>query len=83
MRDRRAEKAEFAHLAHDLAVETLFEIGRGHPRLQLLLRIALGGVADEPLLVGQLVIEVERVLPVERQQPGLVMSLVVLCVRDA
>ena len=83
MRDGRAEQAELAHLAHDLAVEPLVEIGGGHARLQLLLRIALGRVADEPLLVGQLVIEVERVLPVERQELRLVLSLVMLCVRDA
>ena len=67
VRDGRAEQAELAHLAHDLAVETLVEIGRGHARLQLLLRIAFGRVADEPLLVGQLVIEIERIRPVERQ----------------
>ena len=67
VRDRCAEQSELAHLAHDLAVEPLFEIGRRDPRLQLLLRIAFRGVADEALLVGQLMIEIERILPVERQ----------------
>ena len=66
-RDGRAEQAELAHLGEDLAVEPLIEIGRGDARLQLLLRIALGRVADEALLVGQLMIEVERIRPVERQ----------------
>ena len=51
----------------DLAVETLVEIGGGHARLQFVLRIAFGGVADEPLLVGQLVVEIERIGPVERK----------------
>ena len=67
VRDGRAEQPELAHLAHDLAVEALVEIGRGDARLQLLLRIAFGRVADEPLLVGQLMIEIERIRPVERQ----------------
>ena len=71
VRDGRAEQAELAHLAHDLAVETLVEIGAGDARLELVLRIALGGVADQPLLVAQLVIEIERILPVERQDCGL------------
>jgi 3'-phosphoadenosine 5'-phosphosulfate sulfotransferase (PAPS reductase)/FAD synthetase len=65
--DRRAEQPQRAHLAHDLAVEPFLHISGGHARLQLLLGIALRRVADEPLLVGQLVIEIERVLPVERQ----------------
>src|SRR6185369_5724347 len=63
----RAEQPECAHLAHDLAVEALVEIGRGHPRQELLLRVAFGGVADQPLLVVELVIEIERVRPVERK----------------
>ena len=67
MRDGRPEHPERAHLGQDLTVEALVEIGRGNPRLQLLLRVALGGVADQPLLVGQLMIEIERVLPIERQ----------------
>jgi hypothetical protein len=49
------------------AVEPLLEIGLGDPRLQLLLRVSLGGIADELLLVGQLAVEVERIGPVERQ----------------
>jgi hypothetical protein len=61
----RAEQAELAHLAHDLAVEILVEIGFGDARLQPLLRIAFGRVADEPLLVGKLRVERERIRPVE------------------
>src|SRR3954469_16375762 len=66
-RDGGAEEPELAHLTHDLAVEALVEISRRHPRLQLLLRIAFRGVADEALLVRELMIEIERILPVERQ----------------
>jgi hypothetical protein len=55
---------------HDLAVEMLVEIGGGHAGLEPLLRIALGGVAHELLLVGQLRVQVERVRPVERGDCG-------------
>ena len=44
-----------------------FEIGLGDARLQLFLGVALGGVADHPLFVAQLVVEIERIRPVERQ----------------
>ena len=67
VRDGRAEQAEAAHFAQDLAVEILVEIGFGDARLELVLGIGFGGVADHPLFVGQLVIEVERIGPVERQ----------------
>src|SRR5207302_3472101 len=36
-------------------------------RLKLFLRVALGRVTDEPLLVGELLVEVEGIRPVERQ----------------
>ena len=65
LRDGRAEEAERAHLAHDLAVEALLAIGREHAREQLVLRIAARGVAHHALLFGELAFEVERVLPVE------------------
>ena len=78
-RDRRAEQPQGAHLAHDLAVEPFLEIGRRHARLELLLGISLGGVADEPLLIGQLVVEIEGILPVELEDFGLV---VLVRVRD-
>jgi hypothetical protein len=66
-RHGRSEQAEFAHLMHDLAVETFVEIGLSDARLQPFLRIGFGGVADQPFLVGQLPVEVEWVRPVERQ----------------
>ena len=62
---------ELAKLGHDLAVEALVEIGAGDAGQELVLGIALGGVADEPLLVAQLMVEIERVLPVEWQDFGL------------
>jgi hypothetical protein len=46
-----------------------------HARLQLLLRVILGRVADEALLLRKLVLEVVRIRPVEREDSGLVMSV--------
>ena len=66
-RNGRPEHAERAHFAHDAAVEMLFKISAGDARLQLLLRIGFSRIADEALLVRKLVIEIERILPVERQ----------------
>ena len=69
-RNGRSEQAERAHLGHDLPVERLVEIGLGHPRLKPVLGVASGGVADQPLLVAQLPVEPEGVLPVELRDPG-------------
>src|SRR4029079_6804650 len=67
VRDRRSKETELAHLAQDRAIEILLEIGAGDARLQLLLRISLSRIADEALLVAQLMVEVERIRPVERK----------------
>ena len=64
-------QAERAHLAQDFAVEILVEIGFRDARLELFLGIGLRRVADHPLFVGQLVLKVERIGPVERQDLGL------------
>ena len=45
----------------------LFHIGVGDARLEFGLGVALGGVADHPLFVAELVLEVERIRPVERK----------------
>jgi hypothetical protein len=66
-RDGRAQQAKRAHFAHDLTVEILVEIGFGDARLELFLGVGFGGVADHPLFVGQLMVEVERIGPIERQ----------------
>ena len=54
-----------AHLVDHLAIETLFAIGGEHAREQLLLRIGARGVAHHALVLGELALEIERVLPVE------------------
>ena len=62
----RAQQAERAELVHDLAVELLVPVGLQHARHQLVLAVVAGRVADRDLLLGELVVEEERVLPVER-----------------
>src|SRR4029079_19214866 len=67
VRNGRTEQPELAHFGQDRAVEIFVQVSAGDARLQLLLRIAFGGVADEALLVGQLMVEIERIRPVERK----------------
>ena len=61
-----AQQAERAHLVHDLAVELLVPVGLQHARHQLVLAVVARGVADRDLLLAELVVEEERILPVER-----------------
>ena len=67
-RNGRAKQAEFAHFGENGAVEILFEISVRDARLQLVLGVGLRGVADEPFLVGQLMVQIERIRPVEGQE---------------
>ena len=68
LRDGRAEEPEMAHLVDDLAIEALFAIGGEHAREQFLLRIGARGVAHHALVLGELALEIERVLPVEARR---------------
>ena len=63
--DRRAEQPERAHFADDLALDQLQPIGLADPRHQLLLRVVARGRLDQPLVLGQLLVETERVVPYE------------------
>ena len=63
--DRCAEKAERAHLVHDLAIETLVPIGLDDAREQLFLAIGVGAVAHHALVLAQFAVEQERVGPIE------------------
>ena len=45
----------------------LVEIGIGDSRLEAFLGLSLGGVANHPFFVGQLLVEVEGIGPIERQ----------------
>src|SRR5580704_8613964 len=63
---RGAEQAERAHLVHDLAMEFLVPVGLQHARHQLVLAVIARDVADRDLLLAELVVEEERILPVER-----------------
>ena len=68
--DGRAEQAELAHLAEDLAIDPLEPVGLADPRHQLLLRVVARGRLDQALVLRQLEIEPERVVPGELG-PGL------------
>jgi hypothetical protein len=59
-----------AHLVHDLAVKLLVPVGFQHARHQLVLAVVARGIADRDLLLGELVVEEERILPVERLGVG-------------
>ena len=65
VRDGRAEQAERAHFPQDVAVEMLVEISLGYARLQLFLGVGLGRVADDALMIVELVVDGEGVFPVE------------------
>ena len=74
-RQRDTDQAEFAHLVEDLAVGLLFEIGLDDARLQLVLRIGARGVADHALVFGELLVEQERIVPLESSRRRLVLGL--------
>ncbi len=67
LRDGGAEEPERAHLVDDLAIEALLAIGGEHARKQLVLGVAVRGVAHHALVGRQFAFEIERVLPVERR----------------
>ena len=65
LRQRHADQAELAHLVENLAVGLFVEIGVVDARQQLLLRIGARGVADHALVFGQLIVQQQRVVPLE------------------
>src|SRR5205814_9087781 len=62
--------AERAHLVHDLAIELLVPVGLDDARHQFVLAVVARSIADRDLLLGELIVEEERVLPVERLGVG-------------
>ena len=63
--ERRAEEAEFAHLAHHFAVEGFVAVPVADARREFFLRVLARGVADHPLFFGQLRFDQQRVVPLE------------------
>ncbi len=68
--DGRPEESERAHLVHDLAVEALLAERALDARHELALRIGARAVAHHALVLGQLLLEEQRVLPVEARLVG-------------
>ncbi len=60
-----AEQAGTAHQAEQFRFGGLGKIGLGHTRHKFRFAEGCGGVADHPLVVGQLVFQQKRVLPIE------------------
>ncbi|MGY3661463.1 hypothetical protein ACVJ19_008126 [Bradyrhizobium sp. USDA 376] len=75
LRQRDADQAELTHLVEDLAVGLLFQIGLGDAGQQLVLGIGAGGVAHHTLVFGELLVEQERIVPLERSRSRLVLGL--------
>ena len=63
--DGRAEKAERAHLVHDLAIKVLAPVGFDDARQQLVLAIGAGAVAHHALVLAELILEQQRIGPIE------------------
>src|SRR5690606_36861303 len=64
-RNGRAEQAEHPHLAEDLRLHGLVPERLEHARRELALAVLARGVADHALVLGELVLEEEGVVPLE------------------
>ena len=71
LRNGGTQQTGCAHEREQLGRVHFLAEGLDHARLQFGLREAVGGVADHPLLFGQLAFEVEGVFPVERGDTAL------------
>jgi len=67
---RRSEQSQGAHLSQDLPIEALLAIGHQHARHQLLLRILAGGCTDQAFVFVELLLEKQRIRPVEGGPSG-------------
>ena len=65
LRDGGAQQAQLAHLAEDAGVGFLLAEGLEHARAELVLAVGAGGVAHLALVVGELLVQQQRVVPVE------------------
>jgi hypothetical protein len=59
----------------DVAIDLLLQIGLVDARQQLVLRIGARGVADHALVFGELLVEHERIVPLEIHRGRLVLGL--------
>ena len=63
--DGGAEQAQLAHFGHDLAVEMLVPVRLQHTGHQLVLGIGAGAVAHHALVFGKLILQQQRIFPLE------------------
>ena len=76
--DRHAQQTDFAHGGEDGGIRLLLRIGVDDPWQQPVLGEVTRRIADQPLVLGQLVFEEQRVLPVERARSRAMLTLKVL-----
>src|SRR3546814_4075538 len=74
-RDGGAEQAERPHLGLDGAVEDLVAVGLEDARHQLVLAVGPRGVADHALLLAELLLQQQRVLPRSEEHTSELQSL--------
>ena len=67
LRQRGAEQAELAEFGHDLPVEALVAERLQHPGLQPVPAILPRGLLDHALVLAELAVEQERIVPLERR----------------
>src|SRR6185312_4666307 len=72
---RDPDQTELAHLVEDVAVDLLLQIGLDDARQELVLRIGARGVADHALVLGELLVEQEWIVPLEARRGRLVLGL--------
>ena len=66
----RPEQAQFAHFAKDTDVSGFIAPRLDHARLQFVLGISLGCIADHAFFLGQLRVEEKRVAPIKPGHAG-------------
>ena len=59
----------------DVAIDLFLQIGLGHSRQQLVLRVGPRGIADHPLVFGELLIKHEWIVPLEIDGGRLLLGL--------
>ena len=59
----------------DVAIDLFFQISLGDARQQLVLRVGARGIAHHALVFGELLVEHERIVPLEIHRRRLVLGL--------
>jgi len=74
-RQRDPDQPKLAHLVKDVAVDLFLEISLVDARQELVLRIGARGVTHHALVLGELLVEHERIIPLKVHLGRLVLGL--------